>query len=232
MAPVAGNYPSLPVARAADHHRGMNDGGILYSPHRERLVSSNAWAFLHALAAGGGPELESWPALLDWAAANPAPARQAVRAFAGQPHLPAAAAGHVADILLFLDIRPDDVLLVADAQPLPWSHAGNALRRYAGPPGEALEQAVAQKATVLAVPAAWLDTGSFQRRQRLDLRALRTIVTLGGPLSAEAAGRIYAWVKSDILLLARAGDRVWGDPLGPVLAKPAMAPGIGSLIRR
>jgi len=210
----------------------MGDGGILFSPNRERLVSSNAWAFLHALAAGGGPALDGWAALLDWAAANPGPARQAVRAFAGQANLPAAGVGQLADLLLFLDIRPDDVALVADAQPLPWQYAGDVLRRYAGGPGEVLEQAAAQKATVLAVPAAWLDSGSFQRRQRLDLRALRTIVTLGGPLSAEAAGRIYAWVKSDILLLARAGDRVWGDPLGPVLSKPMMAPGIGSLIRR
>lgn len=210
----------------------MDPGAILFSPHHERLVTTNAWAFLHQLRTEQGIDLADWAALLEWAAANPGPARQAIRGFAGQKELPAPAVAHLADLLLFLDIRPDDILLVADAQPLPWQHAGDALRRFTGPPGAVLEQAAAENATVLAVPAPWLDSGSFQRRQRLDLRALRTIITLGGPLSAEAAGRIYAWVKSDVVLLARAGDRVWGDPLGPVLAKPVLAPGLGSLIRR
>ena len=85
---------------------------------------------------------------------------------------------------------------------------------------------------MLAVPAPWLESGSFQRRQRLDLRALRTIVTLGAPLSMEAAARVYAWVKADVVLLGRAGERVWGDPLGPVKAKPALAASLGSLLRR
>lgn len=214
----------------------MDAANILFSPHRERLVTTNAWAFLHALrAAGDGPDLADWAALLEWAAANPSAARQAIRAFVGQPDLPAPAVAHLADLLLFLDVRPDDVLLVADAQPFPWQAAGESsvtLTRYAGAPAAVLEQAAVAKASVLAVPAPWLDSGSFQRRQRLDLRALRIIVTLGAPLSAEAAGRIYAWVKSDVVLLARAGDRVWGDPLGPVLAKPLLSPGLGSLIRR
>ena len=213
----------------------MDGTSILFTPHRERLVTTNAWAFLHALRVQHAIDLADWPALLEWASANPGPARQAIRAFAGQPDLPAPAVAHWADLLLFLDTRPDDILLVADAQPWPWQVAtqtGAALHRYDAAPADVLAQASASKATVLAVPAQWLDSGSFQRRQRLDLRALRTIVTLGGPLSAEAAGRIYAWVKSDVILLARAGDRVWGDPLGPVLAKPTFAPGLGSLIRR
>ena len=214
----------------------MDTYTVLFSPNRERLVTTNAWAFLLALrTSGNGPDLPDWAALLEWAAANPGPARQAMRAFAGQPDLPAPAVAHLADLLLFLDVRPDDVLLVADAQPFPWQAAGKAgatLHRYTGPPGAVLEQAAAEKTTVLAAPAQWLDGGSYQRRQRLDLRSLRTIVTLGGPLSAEAAGRIYTWVKSDVVLLARAGDRVWGNPLGPVLAKPALSSGLGSLIRR
>lgn len=219
----------------------MDTGNILFSPHRERLVTTNAWAFLHALrTSGDGPDLPDWAALLEWAAANPVLMRQAMRAFVGQPDLPAPAVAHLADLLLFLDVRPDDVLLVADPQPFPWQAAGDAgatLHRFTGnrdtgPAGAVLEQAAAEKTTVLAVPAQWLDGGSYQRRQRLDLRSLRTIVTLGGPLSAEAAGRIYAWVKSDVVLLARAGDRVWGNPLGPVLAKPTLSSGLGSLIRR
>lgn len=213
----------------------MDANPTLFAPAQERLVTTNAWAFLHALRAAHSVDLADWAGLLEWAAANPGAARQAVRGFAAQPDLPAPAVAHLADLLLFLDVRPDDVLLVADAQPWPWQGAadtGAVLHRYVGAPGAALEQAAAVKASILAVPAPWLDSGSFQRRQRLDLRRLRSIVTLGGPLSAEAAGRIYAWVKSDVVLLARAGDRVWGDPLGPVLAKPAFAPGLGSLLRR
>lgn len=213
----------------------MDTNAILFTPSRERLITTNAWAFLHALRMEQGIDLADWPALLEWAAAHPGATRQAVRAFAGQPDLPTPAVAHLADLLLFLDIRPDDVLLVADAQPWPWQAAtdtGAILHRHTSGAATVLEQAATLQASVLAVPAQWLDSGSFQRRQRLDLRALRTIITLGGPLSAEAAGRIYAWVKPNVVLLARAGDRVWGDPLGPVLAKPAFAPGLGSLIRR
>ena len=213
----------------------MEIGSILFAPHPERLATTNAWAFLHSLRTDIGIDLTDWSALLEWASARPQEARKAVRAFAGRPDLPNPAVAHLADLLLFLDVRRDDILLVADAQPWPWQAAegsGTTLIRHTDGPATALEHAASSRATVLAVPAPWLDTGSFQRRQRLDLRALRTIVTLGGPLSAEAAGRIYAWVKSDVVLLARAGDRVWGDPLGPVLAKPVLSPGIGSLIRR
>jgi len=213
----------------------MDAATILFTPPRERLVCSNAWAFLHVLRTQQGVSLADWPALLEWAAADPLLARRAVRDFLGKPDLPADQVAHAADLLLFLDVRPDDVLLIADAQPWPWQMAeqiGATLHRTAGPAAGILEHAAECRASILAVPAPWLDTGSFQRRQRLDLRALRTIVALGGPLSAEAAGRIYAWVKADVMLLARAGERVWGDPLGPVLAKPAIAPGLGGLLRR
>ncbi len=213
----------------------MDTAAVLFAPTRERLVASNAWAFLHALRTAGTADIADWAGLLEWAAANPVAARAAVRDFARRPDLPQAACGHFADMLLFLDARPDDVLLVADAQPWPWqaaSELGIALHRHTGAPGAVLEAAMELRASILAVPASWLDSLSFQRRQRLDLRALRSIVTLGGPLSAEASGRIYAWVKPDVMLLARAGDRVWGDPLGPVLSRPVLSPGLGSLIRR
>jgi len=213
----------------------MDQAGILFSPTQERLVTTNAWAFLHALRTVQGIDLADWPALLEWAAVEPVAASQAVRDFSRAPDVAAAIIPHLADLLLFVDLRPDDVVFVADDQPWPWQAValtGATLRRHAGPPASVLEAAAEAGASILAVPAPWLDVGSFQRRQRLDLRALRGILTLGGPLSAEAAGRIYAWVKPDVFLLGRAGDRVWGDPLGPVRAKPVFAPALGSLLRR
>lgn len=213
----------------------MDSPSILYTPTPERRLSTNGWAFLHALRTTQNIDLPDWPALLEWAAANPGLARQAIRAFANQPNRPTAEVAHLADLLLFLDIRPADILLVADAQPWPWqatTEFGATLIRTTGPATTILEQAASAQATILAVPAQWLDNVSYQRRQRLNLSHLRSIITLGGPLSAESAGRIYTWVKSDILLLARAGDRVWGDPLGPVTTKPPATPGLGSLLRR
>jgi len=213
----------------------MDQAGILFSPTQEKLVTTNAWAFLHALRTVRGIDLADWAALLEWAAAEPVAAIQAVRELFRLPDVAPAIIPHLADLLLFLDLRPDDVVFVADDQPWPWqaiSLAGATLRRHAGKPAGVLEAAAEAGASIIAVPAPWLDVGSFQRRQRLDLRALRGILTLGGPLSAEAAGRIYAWVKPDIFLRGRAGDRVWGDPLGPVRAKPVFAPALGSLLRR
>ncbi|MSP29837.1 MAG: hypothetical protein EXR09_05120 [Acetobacteraceae bacterium] len=213
----------------------MESPSILYTPTQEHLLTTNGWAFLHALRTTRAIDLPDWPSLLEWAAANPGAARQAIRAFANQPARPTAEIAHLADLLLFLDIRPNDTLLVADAQPWPWQAApefGTTLLRTTGPASTILEQAATAQATILAVPAPWLDNSSYQRRQRLNLSALRTIITLGAPLSAESAGRIYTWVKSDILLLARAGDRVWGNPLGPVTTKPTATPGLGSVIRR
>ncbi len=213
----------------------MDSPSILFTPSAERRLTTNAVAFLHALRATEGVDLADWPALLEWAAANPGPTRKAIRAFTRQPDRPTLEIAHLADLLLFLDIRPADILLVADAQPWPWqaaSEVGATLFRTIGPATTILEQAANHYATILAVPAPWLDNFSYQRRHRLNLSTLRTIITLGAPLSAEAAGRIYTWVKSDIMLLARAGDRVWGDPLSPVTTKPNATPGLGSLIRR
>jgi len=213
----------------------MDADTILFTPSAERLAATNGWAFLHWLRTVQGTDLADWPALLEWVSEKPAAARRAIRGFVGMEDLPEAMIPHLAELLLFLDVRPDDRLLVADAQEWPWAalpHTGALMTRYAGPPATVLEAAVAAEATILAVPAPWLDTGSFQRRQRLDLRHLRTILTLGGPLSMEAAGRIYAWVKPNAMLLGRAGDRVWGDPIGPVRAKTSYTPALSVLLRR
>lgn len=218
------------------HHTGMDEDTILFTPTAERLATTNGWAFLHWLRTVQGIDLADWSALLEWVAEQPGVARRAVRAFAGQDaSVQESTIPHLAELLLFMDLRPDDQLLVADAQTWPWQAValtGARMVRTTGPAAGILEEAARQEITVLAVPAQWLDTGSFQRRQRLNLRRLRTILTLGGPLSAEAAGRIYAWVKPDVVLLGRAGDRVWGDPLGPVRAKTAFAPALSSLLKR
>lgn len=212
----------------------MDDTAILFSPPAERLATTNAWAFMHWLRTTQGVDLSDWQALLEWASAQPGAARRAIRGFVGKENLAETVLPYLAELLLFLDVRPDDVLLVADAQDAPWGaleHTGARMTRYAGAPAAVLEAAADSGATILAVPAPWLDTGSFQRRQRLDLRNLRTVLTMGGPLSVEAAGRIYAWVKPNVMLLGRAGDRVWGDPIGPVRAKNGYAPALASLLK-
>ena len=212
----------------------MDDSAILFTPSAERLAATNAWAFLHWLRTTQGAELADWQALLEWASEQPSAARRAIRGFLGKEGVAEVELPQLAELLLFLDVRPDDRLLVADAQEFPWGaleHTGATMTRYAGAPAAVLEAAADSGATILAVPAPWLDTGSFQRRQRLDLRHLRTILTLGGPLSVEAAGRIYAWVKPNVMLLGRAGDRVWGDPIGPVRAKNGYTPALASLLK-
>ena len=65
---------------------------------------------------------------------------------------------------------------------------------------------------------------SSARAAALDLADLRTIIATGGPLSPEGRRRVYTWVKSDLMLLARTGDTFWGNPLEPVLAQPPATP--------
>ena len=84
-----------------------------------------------------------------------------------------------------------------------------------------LATAAEEQATVLVAPAQLLAEAAFQRaRSRPNLATLRTIVATGGPLSPEGRARIYTWIKSDLMLLARTGDTAWGNPLEPVLARP------------
>ncbi|MGA9867494.1 MAG: hypothetical protein WBQ75_13780, partial [Acetobacteraceae bacterium] len=65
-----------------------------------------------------------------------------------------------------------------------------------------------------------LPDAAFQRTgRRPDLSRLRCVIAVGGPLAPEARVRIYTWLKADLLLLARAGDRMWGSALDPVRAR-------------
>jgi hypothetical protein len=131
----------------------------------------------------------------------------------------------LAEVLLHADLRPDDRVLVAAGPSWPWLVA---LRQgttiiLAEPPASAelLAAAAGEGATVLIADAMALPDAAFQRAgSRPDLSRLRCILALGGPLAPEARVRIYTWLKPDVLLLARAGDRMWGSALDPVPARP------------
>jgi hypothetical protein len=133
----------------------------------------------------------------------------------------------IADVLLHADLRPDDRLLVVGSA-WPWLTAlleGVTIIAAAVTPGDLLITAAEDSATVLVAPAQMLARAAFPRqRDRPDLSRLRTIVTTGGPVSPEGRRRIYTWVKSDLMLLARTGDTFWGNPIEPVLAQPPATP--------
>jgi hypothetical protein len=134
----------------------------------------------------------------------------------------------LAELLLHADLRPDDRLLVANATPWPWLAAlleGTTVILAAATPATLLTIAAEERATVLVAAAQTLTEAAFQRaRLRPNLAQLRTIVATGGPLSPEGRTRVYTWIKSDLLLLARTGDTFWGNPLEPVYARPAATP--------
>ena len=219
----------------------------LHVPHPEQIVTSNAWAFLHWLRATGRGELEGWERLIAWSAADPAGFSDALAAFAGLPLSSLSALGggegrgevgetpaparaletvrQYAEVLLHADLRPDDRVLVAAGPPQPWRLA----LRYRTqvvlipppPPPALLSITAEEQATVLVADAGVLANAAFQRAgRRPDLSALRCLIALGGPLAPEARTRIYTWLKSDVLLLARAGDRLWGSALDPVPVRP------------
>jgi hypothetical protein len=131
----------------------------------------------------------------------------------------------LADVLLHADIRPDDRLLIIGPA-WPWLVAlleGAAVVVAAA--ADPFATAANERTTVLVAPAQGLAQAAFRRpRRRVDLASLRTIVATGGPLSPEGRRRIYTWVKSDVMLLARTGDTFWGNPLEPVLAHPPATP--------
>ena len=135
----------------------------------------------------------------------------------------------LAELLLHADLRPDDRLLVAGAAAWPWLAAlleGTTVILAAASPATLLETAAEEAASVLVAPAQWLADAAFRRaRHRPNLTNLRTIVACGGPLSPEARIRVYTWIKSDLLLLARTGDTLWGNPLEPVTTRPDATPG-------
>jgi hypothetical protein len=133
----------------------------------------------------------------------------------------------LAELLLHADLRPDDRLVVVGAA-WPWLAAlllGSAVILAAASPGSLLATAAEERATVLIAPAQALAEAAFQRaRRRPHLAHLRTIIASGGPLSPEGRRRVYTWIKSDLLLLARTGDTFWGNPLEPVLVQPPATP--------
>ena len=132
----------------------------------------------------------------------------------------------LADTLLHADVRPDDRLLVSGAV-WPWRAAELLGATFVTAPAAAdlLTTAATERATILVAAATMLAEAAFRRpSRRPDLSSLRTIIATGGPLSPEGRRRIYTWVKSDVMLLARTGDTFWGNPLEPVLAQPPATP--------
>ena len=142
-----------------------------------------------------------------------------------QAHLLAARAA----LLLHADLRPDDIVLLAGVPANAWLPAltdGTTLIVAATTPARLLPLAAETGATVLAAPAGWIAEAAFPRPDRPHLAALRSVIALGGPMAPAARARVYAWVKSDVMLLAQAGDRWWGNPLSPVRARPAAERGV------
>ena len=255
----------------------MSDASdTLYVPHRERVATTNTWAFLHWLRIERGINLPGWPELQHFSAASLTDFADALASFAGlseepqrlarhagvrdalvfrhsdtsrlvlsrdallspSPDLPAPIAAPLArqwprallvrpfaELLLFADLRPDDRVLVAGTATWPWLAAlalGTTV--ILAPPASLLAAAAQEAATALIAPGMALAGAALrQAGTRPDLGPLRTIVATGGPLSPPERVRIYTWIKSDLMLLARSGDTVWGNPMEPVLARPKPA---------
>lgn len=253
----------------------------LYAADRERVATTNAWAFLHWLRIARGINLAGWAELQRFSAANYADFADVIASFAGLPEEPLRLARHdgardalifrrsdtsrlvlsrdalllpcpdlpdpitvplarrwpkallvrpLAELLLFADLRPDDRVLVAGGAAWPWFAALTQGTTVILAPPEPLLAAVAEEAsTVLVAPAATLASAAFRRAgARPDLGPLRTIFSVGGPLSPPERVRIYTWIKPDLMLLARSGDTVWGNPMEPVLARPKPTPALFS----
>jgi hypothetical protein len=248
---------------------------VLYAPGKEKIATTNAWAFLHWLRGVRNVDLAGWEALQRWSADDPAGFVAAIADFAHldapslrlcrhagpqealvwrnetarvsltrddwatsvsalPPDMVAALKRDwpvqtlirpVAELLLHTDLRPDDRLLVADGN-WPWFAAlleGTTLIFAA--PEDLLQAAEEENATVLVAKPHLLANAAFRRaRRRPGLSHLRTVIAAGGPLSPDARRRIYTWLKADVMLLARAGERFWGSPLDPVLAQPSATP--------
>lgn len=251
-----------------------SDPVTLFTPDREHVLTTNAWAFLHWLRTMHAIDVPDWPALQRFSADDPEAFGDAVRAFARLPAEPGrlAAAGArvivrrgaarveligdavagdeaglppdiaaplarlwppalllrpVADALLHADLRPDDRVLVVGGH-WPWLTAmiqGTTV--VMARPADLLSVAAEERATVIIGPAASVAQAAFRHAgERPNLSALREILVTGGPMSSEERIRVYTWIKSDVMLLARAGDTIWGNPLEPVLGRPAALPGL------
>jgi len=269
----------------------MNQADTLWTPSREQVLTTNAWAFLHWLEATRGMALADWAGLHGFSAADPVGFRAALAAFAGLPEGPSRVTRHagerealvlrgtdgsrraisrdelavdpvglsklglpsdittavtrlwprasltraLADLLLHQDIRPDDRILVAANPSWPALAAlleGATIILDAGRPDRLMASVAEEQASVLIAPAAWLADLSFQRSMnRPDLRALRSIVITGGPLAPEARIRVSTWIKPNLMLLARAGETIWGNPLEPVRVRPSPSPALFAPVR-
>jgi len=236
----------------------------LFAPRSERIVTTNAWAFLHWLRFTRGIDLPDWAALQRFSAGDAGRFGDAIAAFARLPAkplrlsaTPAQAGAQIilatppqemppeliapltrlwppalllrplADALLHADLRPDDRVVVVGGH---WPWLASLLQGTTiilAPPAALLVTAADQRATVIIAPAAVVADAAFKRPGcRPELASLRTILATGGPLSPEQRMRVYTWIKSDLMLLARTGDTLWGNPLEPVLARPPAAPGL------
>jgi hypothetical protein len=160
------------------------------------------------------------------------PSGDAMETLAARPNRPQIDLSHtallrpIADTLLHADIRPDDRLQVCGVT-WPWRAAEllGAAVVIASAGTDLLTTAATERATVMVAEARTLAEVAFRRPgRRPDLSSLRTIIATGGPLSPEGRRRIYTWIKSDLMLLARTGDTFWGNPLEPVLAHPPATP--------
>jgi hypothetical protein len=264
----------------------MSRADTLWTPSREQVLTTNAWAFTHWLEATRGMALEGWAGLHGFSAADPVGFRAAFAAFTGLPETPSRVLRHaggreaivlhgadgarrawsrddlaasvtglptdiatalirlwpraslaraLADLLLHQDIRPDDRVLVAANPSWPALAAlleGTTVIFYSGRPDRLLAAVAEEQASMLVAPAAWLADLSFQRSvNRPDLRALRSIVITGGPLAPEARIRVSTWIKPNLMLLARAGDTIWGNPLEPVRVRPSPTPALFAPLR-
>jgi hypothetical protein len=258
----------------------------LYAPSRERVITTNAWAFLHWLRMVRRLDVPDWSTLRQFSGAHPEEFRTLVAAFARLPDEPLCLARRsgraealvfrrfdgariaccrddlrnaavelrvlaglpsdiatpltrpwppailvkpIADVLLHADLRPADrVLVIGPAWP--WLVAlleGTTVVLATSTAAALLSLAAEEHASVLVAPAQTLAEAAFQRsRRRPELSNLRTIIATGGPLSPEGRRRIYTWVKSDLMLLARTGDTIWGNPLEPVLLRPVASPAL------
>lgn len=136
----------------------------------------------------------------------------------------------LAAVLLHGDVRPDDRVLVAGTSSWPWLAAlldGTTIILAAPGPTELLAITEQERASVLVAPAAMIGEAAFRRPgRRPNLAALRIILAIGGPLSPEGRRRVYTWIRPDLVLLARSGDTIWGNPLEPVLAQPTAGPAL------
>lgn len=194
---------------------------VLRAPNPEQAAATNLWAFLQWLRATGRASLDGWAAVIAWSATDPSALSDALAQFAGvRPESRSVRAA--AEVLLHADIRPDHVVLVAAGTAWPWRIAAAQGTKIvlADPPRpeDLFPSAANANASVLIADAATLASSAFRRPgRRPDLSSLRTVLAMGGPLAPAARIRLYTWVKADLLLLARAGDSLWGSPLDPVL---------------